>query len=235
MGLFDIFKEKPTTVGTLHGMDLREWNDGYKSDDKSIIKFVNNKLKSMSHEKFLNFLKKRELYRKFTDEEANEKMNKLSVTEPKGIYSLGLTKLSFVFYPIGHLNTNLDQALKDDSTSMTGFRIVDTDVTYEKKEMKFKKSKTLIILSVHNNQKWWAKKINYEKVMRSIGFQFVDLDKDEYELIKTFEKGFDSNSKSLATWVKFLDNDGAYGALFDTPKRKKYPINRFQSYLAFEE
>ena len=157
------------------------------------------------------------------------------VTEPKGIYSLGLTKLGFVFYPIGHLNTNLDQALKDDSTSMTGFRIVDTDVTYEKKEMKFKKSKTLIILSVHNNQKWWAKKINYEKVMRSIGFQFVDLDKDEYELIKTFEKGFDSNSKSLATWIKFLDNNGAYGALLDTPKRKKYPINRFQSYLAFEE
>ena len=63
----------------------------------------------------------------------------------------------------------------------------------------------------------------------------LTLSKDEYELIKTFEKGFDSNSKSLATWVKFLDNDGAYGALFDTPKRKKYPINRFQTYLAFEE
>ena len=37
MGLFDIFKEKRTTFGTLHGMNLREWNDGYKSDDKDKI------------------------------------------------------------------------------------------------------------------------------------------------------------------------------------------------------
>ena len=61
MGLFDIFKEKPTTLGAFHGMDLREWNDGYKSDDKSIIKFVNSKLKSISHENFLNFLKKKRI------------------------------------------------------------------------------------------------------------------------------------------------------------------------------
>ena len=40
MGLFDIFKEKRTTFGTLHGMDVREWNDGYKKDEKGIIKFV---------------------------------------------------------------------------------------------------------------------------------------------------------------------------------------------------
>lgn len=235
MGVFDIFKTKQTTFGTLHGMDLREWNDGYKSDDKSIIKFVNNKLNSMSYEKFLNFLKKRDNYRKFVDQEANDTMNKISVTEPKGLYSLGLTKLGFAFYPRAHLNTNLEQALKDNSTAMTGFRIVDTDVTYEKKEMKFKKSKTLIILSVYNSQKYWEEKINYEKVMRTIGFQFVDLDKDEYELIKVFEKEFSNNSKSEETWNKFLDKDGAYGALFDTPKRKKYPINRFQTYLGFEE
>ena len=38
MGLFDIFKssKERKTFGTLHGMDLREWNDGYKSDEKSI-------------------------------------------------------------------------------------------------------------------------------------------------------------------------------------------------------
>ena len=64
MGLFDIFKssKERKTFGTLHGMDLREWNDGYKSDEKSIIKFVKKKLDSMSSKEFLNFLKKRKIY-----------------------------------------------------------------------------------------------------------------------------------------------------------------------------
>ena len=98
MGLFDIFKSKERkTLGTLHGMNIREWNDGYKSDDKGIIKFVNKKLDSMSSEKFLNFLKNRESYRKFVDQEANKTMNKISVTEPKGD-TLGMTKLGFIFY-----------------------------------------------------------------------------------------------------------------------------------------
>ena len=56
MGLFDIFKEKRTTFGTLHGMDVREWNDGYKKDEKSIIKFIKKKLESMTQKEFINFL-----------------------------------------------------------------------------------------------------------------------------------------------------------------------------------
>ena len=44
MGLFDIFKEKPTTLGTFHGMDLREWDTGYKQDTKALVKFLNSKL-----------------------------------------------------------------------------------------------------------------------------------------------------------------------------------------------
>ena len=228
MGLFDIFKEKPTTLGAFHGMDLREWNDGYKSDDKGIIKFVNNKLKSISHENFLNFLKKRESYRKFVDQEANEIMNKISVTEPEGMSSIGLTKLGFAFYKRSFLNCSEDE-------NMAGFRIVDTDVTYEKKEgMKFEKSKTLIIISVHNNQKWWGERINYEKEMRTIGFQFVDLDKTEYEFLKIFEEGLSQNNSKLNdTWNNFVSQ--GYKELFDTEKRKAYPINRFQTYLAFEE
>ena len=99
MGIFDVFKETPTTLGTFHGMDVREWNDGYKKDEKGIIKFVKKKLDSMSSEEFLSFLKKRESYRKFVDHEANEAMNKITVTEPKGLPDGALTKLGFVFYP----------------------------------------------------------------------------------------------------------------------------------------
>ena len=60
MGIFDIFNSKKTnnvvSLGVYHGMDLREWNDGYKSDEKGILKFVKAKLKSMSDDEFIKFL-----------------------------------------------------------------------------------------------------------------------------------------------------------------------------------
>ena len=84
-------------------MDIREWNDGYKNNEKAIIKFVKKKLDSMSSEEFLSFLKKRESYRKFVDHEANETMNKITVTEPKGVLH-GLTSLGFVFYLVAPCN-----------------------------------------------------------------------------------------------------------------------------------
>ena len=228
MGLFDIFKEKRTTFGTLHGMDVREWNDGYKNNEKAVIKFVKKKLDSMSSEEFLSFLKKRESYRKFVDHEANETMNKITVTEPKGLPGGLLTKLDFVFYPRKALTVD---------TKIYGFRVVDTEVTYEKKDgFKFKKSKTLIILSLNRKQEYldfWKKKLSWGKAVHYIGFQFVDLDEDEYELLKPFEDKLSKKSPKLHdAWSKFID---AYDALFDTPKRKKYPINRFQTYLVFEE
>ena len=227
MGIFDIFKETPTTLGTFHGMDVREWNDGYKKDEKGIIKFVKKKLDSMSSEEFLSFLKKRESYRKFVDHEANEAMNKITVTEPKGVL-YGLTSLGFVFYPKKALTLDMNIA---------GFRVVDTELTYDKKDgYKFERSKTLIILSLDRKQKYldfWKKKLSWDKAVHYIGFQFVDLDEDEYELLKPFENKLRTKSPKLHdAWSKFID---VYDVLFDTPKRKKYPINRFQTYLAFEE
>jgi len=59
MGLFDIFKSEKKThasLGVFHGMDCREWNDGYKKDEKSIIKFIKKKLESMTQKEFINFL-----------------------------------------------------------------------------------------------------------------------------------------------------------------------------------
>ena len=34
--MFNFLKKKPTIFGTLHGMDLRDWNDGYKEDTKKL-------------------------------------------------------------------------------------------------------------------------------------------------------------------------------------------------------
>ena len=56
-------------------------NDGYKSDEKGILKFIKAKLKTMSDDEFIKFLKNRDLYRKFTHHEANDEMNKLVIEE----------------------------------------------------------------------------------------------------------------------------------------------------------
>ena len=233
MGIFDIFNSKKTSnvgsLGVYHGMDLREWNDGYKSDEKGILKFIKAKLKSMSDDEFIKFLKNRDFYRKFTHHEANDEMNKLKVTEPKGLSSLALTKFDWVFYPKILLERDID---------IKGFRIVDSDVAYEgkKKGMKFKKGKTLVMLSQDRKQKYlkyWEKNLSWQKTVHMMGFQFVDLDDDEYKFLKPYENKFKNKNFNNEAWDEFITN--GYGPLFSTEKRKAYPINRFQTYLVFEE
>ena len=94
-------------------------------DEKSLIKFIKKKLDSMTTKEFLNFLKKRDQYRKFVYQEANETMNKISVSEPKGEAAWGLTKLGFCFFPSAALEKDMN---------IHAFRIVDTNVTYERKK-----------------------------------------------------------------------------------------------------
>ncbi|MDG1051956.1 MAG: hypothetical protein P8O81_01040 [Flavobacteriaceae bacterium] len=232
MGLFDIFSSKKTnnnnSLDVLHGMDLREWNNGYKSDDKGIIKFIKDKLKSMTDEEFIKFLKNRDNYRKFSHQEANDEMNKLKVTEPKGMSSLGLTKFDWVFYP---------RILLERDADISGFKIVDSNINYQKDSgMKFEKGKTLVILRQNRNQKdldYWKKKLSWEKTVHSVGFQFVDLDDHEYKFLKPFENKFKNKNYSIDMWEDFITN--GFGSLFETEKRKAYPINRFQTYLVFEE
>ena len=129
MGIFDVFKSKKHEIyNTLHGLDLRDWTDGYKADNKGIIKFINDKLKKLSNEEFIKFLPKRDNYRKFVDQDLSDTMKKISITEPKGRGALGLTKLGFditlnVYYPKSCIEKDI---------SIIGFRIVDTNMRYEK-------------------------------------------------------------------------------------------------------
>lgn len=231
MGIFDIFKSEKknhTLLGTCHGMDCREWNDGYKKDEKSLIKFVKKKLESMTKKEFIDFLKKRENYRKFVHNEVNNEINEILVTEPKGLSSYGLTKFGSVYYSSFAVERDID---------ISAFKIVDSDVKYERKKgMKFEKSKTLVILSqdrLTKYLKYWEKKLSWGKAVHYIGFQFVDLDKDEYKFLKPFEKKLKSKNITVDDMREFV-NVG-YAGLFGTEKRKAYPINRFQTYLVFEE
>ena len=73
------------------------------------------------------------------------------------------------------------------------------------KQRKHEKSKTLIILSLDRKQKYldfWKKKLSWNKAVHYIGFQFVDLDEDEYELLKPFEKKLSTKSSKLQTKLR---------------------------------
>ena len=85
MGLFDIFKTetKPTKLEDLSCISINEWDDGYADTDTLVIDFIKKKIESMSYEKFISFLKKRDEYLRITDEELNNEekhpMNKITL------------------------------------------------------------------------------------------------------------------------------------------------------------
>ena len=92
----------------------------------------------------------------------------------------------------------------------------------------------LIIFNVCNNQNYWAKKIDYDGEIRTLTFQFIELDKDEYKLLKPFEKKIMKKSENLID--TYLDlREVILNGLFATKKRKAYPINRFMTFIGFEE
>ena len=101
-----------------------------------------------------------------------------------------------------------------------GFRIVD---------------KSLIILNIKNDQDWWSKKIDYEGEIRSISMQMIDLDDEEYNLLKPFEKKIAQGKNKKFLDIYFELYELIFEGLFKTDKRKKYPINSFVSLVGFRE
>ena len=48
--------------------------------------------------------------------------------------------------------------------------------------------KYLVVLNISKNHEYWEKKIDYDGRIRSFSYQFINLDKQEYELLKPYEK-----------------------------------------------
>ena len=96
------------------------------------------------------------------------------------------------------------------------------------------KYKDLVVLNISKNHEYWEKKIDYDGRIRSFSYQFINLDKQEYELLKPYEKKIlRKGDKLIDTYIEFFNT--IYTGLFNTDKRKKYPIDQFRSFLGFEE
>jgi len=210
MGLFDIFKVK-TEVDTFGKYNLLNtagrWNTGYKTDEKGMVKFIKQHLKDGNLEKELDY--------KISDENINETINKVKTSDH-----------GFFYIPARLINNN-------ETKTVMGFKIIDVPIpnNHEKINGKYK---DLIILNISKNHKYWEKKIDYDGRIRSFSYQFLNLDTEEYNLLKPFEKKIMRQSdKLIDTYIEFYN--AIFTGLLNTDKRKKYPIDQFRSFLGFEE
>ena len=219
MGLFDIFKSKNSTedvLTTLHCINRNEWTDAGKSfSPKELIK----KSKSLDDDEFINYIKKSSRYLKLENHfEINEGVSKISCS--------GDVKGHFVF-PSYYLNVD-----KNSDILVQGMRIVKSKVSYNPDDgYKITDGFSLEILNIDLEDR----KIFKPRKCHSITFQYVDLDKDEYKLIKPlYSKTTNLNKDGLYNNVMELFKGYHYG-LGGTKKRKAYPINRYNSFYGFKE
>ena len=235
MGIFDVFKTNEKTFGTLHCFDTREWANGYKTDTKGLVNFVKKQNKGKSNEEIFDLLAKRPGYRKFEDKNINESLNKISCVKYFNQYSKDidvLPKIDFFIHPKNFVDDVYDKVF--------AFRILDSNFSIQNDKIIKSKTKFLVILKVENQPKpGIAKKdVNFDNKIRDLSFQYIVLDKLEYNLLKPYEKTFKNLKDEV--YAKAWDKGEMYNTifgedgLFATEKRKKYPINYFQAYLAFE-
>jgi len=229
MGLFDIFSDSPKTkkqtLENLSCIFINEWNDGYTATGPQIIDFLKEKLETMPYAKFISFLKKRENYLRITDKELNDEekypMNFMKLEgEIKGYFP----------YPRHFCNLN------SEDYDIVSYRITDSKTRYVPEEiggsgMETGNFKCLEILTVHDQMN----KYPCDKPTRGAGIQFIDLDEDEYELLKPLDFNLKkyNNPKLYDYWYEMWN--GIYTGLFKTKKRKKFPINRYMSFTCFGE
>ena len=232
MGLFDIFKSEKKEYGSLHCFDIATTGlaDGYSEKTKELIKLINTELKNKDENEFIKWLAKKPGYRKLEDKEIDS--DSISVIYLKKYKPLD-----------GEICKNMNQFLipknlidhKDDENTVRGFRVLDALKTYNVQGTF--SGKTLAILNINNYTKDWKKTLKYSKKVRRLSFQYLNLDQLEYKLLKPYEKKLNNTNfkkkEAVDLWLEI--NNKVFTELFNTEKRKKYPINMFQAYLAFHE
>ena len=223
MGLFDIFKSKSNSyegiLDTLHCANRNEWTDGYKS--KKPTELI-NKAKSLNNQKFFEYLKQRPRYLKLNNQlEINDGVSKIECSGDNKGYFVYLT------YYLDHKNN------KESDLIVQGMRLIKDRVSYEKnKGYKFGDSNSLEILNIEIPDK---KKMFHSKAYYFVGFQYVDLDEDEYKLIRPLYSKIKNLKKDRLNESIFELFKGYHLGIGGTEKRKAYPINRYNSFFGFKE
>lgn len=232
MGLFDIFKSEKKEYGILHCFDLATTglSDGYSEKTKELIKLINTKLKNKDESQFIKWLAKNPGYRRFEDKEIDsDSISVIYLKKHKPLHGEICKSMKQFLIPKNLIDH------KDDKNTVRGFRVLDSIETYN--EQGAPSGKTLAILNIQNYTSYWAKKLKYSKKVRRMSFQYLNLDQLEYKLLKPYENKLNKTNfkgnEAVDFWIEVQNK--VFTELFNTEKRKKYPINMYQAYLAFHE
>jgi len=232
MGLFDIFKSEQKEYGILHCLDLATtgFNDGYSEKTKELIKLINTKLKNKDESQFIKWLAKNPGYRRFEDKEIDsDKISVIYLKKYKPLHGEICKNMGKFLIPKGFIDH------EDDKNTVRGFRVLKAVETYN--EQGAPSGKTLAILNIQNYTSYWAKKLKYSKKVRRLSIQYLNLDQLEYKLLKPYENKLNKTNfkenEAVDLWVEVFNK--VFTELLNTKKRKKYPINMLEAYLAFHE
>ena len=211
--------------GILHGLCNTE------NSDEVVRKAFESAVKG----KLISHLKEQENYLKVSDKKASDKMN---LIELKGAY-IG----NFV-YPINSLKRDRVQS----------YRIDEMEDRFIPESMGGKgwEKGNFDCLQIINIEKPLKELTLGNHIGRKIFMQLIDLDEEEYNFIKDYDDKIKQltlvikNNKPLPQLsVKKAKEDletrytemrnAIYDGMFQTEKRKKFPINRYDSYIGWSE
>ena len=202
-----------------------------KTEDGEIEKVY----KSYTEGELISYLKKQENYLKVSDKKVSDKMN---LIELKGTY------IGNFIYPINSLKRDRVQS----------YRIDEMEDRFIPESMGGKgwEKGNFNCLQIFNIEKPLNELTLGNHIGRKVFMQLIDLDDEEYNFIKDY----DDKIKQLILVVKknkplpnlsvkkateeletsYTDmRDAIHDGMFKTEKRKKFPINRYDSYVSWSD
>ena len=211
--------------GILHGLCNTE------NSDEVVRKAFESAVKG----KLISHLKEQENYLKVSDKKVSDKMN---LIELKGTY------IGYFVYPINSLKRDRVQS----------YRIDEMEDRFIPESMGGKgwEKGNFDCLQIINIEKPLKELTLGNHIGRKVFMQLIDLDEEEYNFIKDYDDKIKQltlvikNNKPLPQLsvkkakedleTRYTEmRDAIHDGMFQTEKRKKFPINRYDSYISWSE
>ena len=211
--------------GILHGLCNTENSD----------EVVGEAFESATKGQLISHLKEQENYLKVSDKKVSDKMN---LIELKGAY------IGYFVYPINSLKRDRVQS----------YRIDEMEDRFIPESMGGKgwEKGNFDCLQIINIEKPLKELTLDNHIGRKIAMQLIDLDEEEYNFIKDYDDKIKQltlvikNNKPLPQLsvkkakedleTRYTEmRDAIHDGMFQTEKRKKFPINRYDSYIGWSE
>ena len=211
--------------GILHGLCNTENSD----------EVVGEAFESATKGQLISHLKEQENYLKVSDKKVSDKMN---LIELKGTY------IGYFVYPINSLKRDRVQS----------YRIDEMEDRFIPESMGGKgwEKGNFDCLQIINIEKPLKELTLGNHIGRKFFMQLIDLDEEEYNFIKDYDDKIKQltlvikNNKPLPQLsvkkakedleTRYTEmRDAIHDGMFQTEKRKKFPINRYDSYIGWSE